>query len=102
MNAADVKQKLATNNGRADLLAKGTQPESEKLRELYLAAFAREPRADEIKIAEDYLAKNGSASPTAKRRAYEDVLWALINTKEFLCTHTIILFTQFSLHTIYF
>jgi hypothetical protein len=87
MNAADVKQKLATNNGRADLLSKGTQPESEKLRELYLAAFAREPREDEIKIAHDYLAKYGTGSPTATRRAYEDVLWALINTKEFLYNH---------------
>jgi hypothetical protein len=87
MNAADVKQKLATSNGRADLLSKGTQPESEKLRELYLAAFAREPREDEIKIAHDYLAKYGTGSPTATRRAYEDVLWALINTKEFLYNH---------------
>jgi hypothetical protein len=87
MNAQDVKQKLAMDKGRADLLSKGTQPESEKLREMYLAAFAREPRVDEAKTAADYLSKYGAASPAAKRRAYEDVLWALINTKEFLYNH---------------
>jgi hypothetical protein len=87
MNAQDVKQKLAADNGRADLLSKGTQPQSEKLRELYLAAFSREPREQELKTAGDYLSKKGADSQTAKRRAFEDVLWALINTKEFLYNH---------------
>ena len=48
MNASDVKAKLSTPGGRADLLSKSDEPESEKVRELYLAAFSREPRADEV------------------------------------------------------
>ena len=94
MNAADVKAKLATSNGRADRLSKATAPESEKLREVYLAAFSREPRANEFQVAEAYLAKSrfdALGKPldplTAKRQAYEDILWALINTKEFLYNH---------------
>jgi hypothetical protein len=94
MNAADVKAKLTTNNGRADRLAKAETPEPEKLREVYLAAFSREPRPEEAQIAEAYLAKSrfdAQGKPLepqkAKRQAYEDLLWALINTKEFLYNH---------------
>ena len=94
MNAADVKAKLTTGDGRADRLAKSTKPETEKLRELYLAAYQREPKADELKVAETYLGQprvDAQGKPldplTAKRLAYEDLLWALINTKEFLYNH---------------
>jgi len=94
MNAADVKAKLATSGGRADRLAKPGKPEAEKLRELYLAAFAREPMSHEQAVAEEYLARpreDAAGKPLppeqAKRLAYEDLLWALINTKEFLYNH---------------
>ena len=94
MNAADVKAKLATSGGRADRLAKPGKPEPEKLRELYLAAFAREPMSHEQAVAEEYLARpreDAAGKPVppdqARRLAYEDLLWALINTKEFLYNH---------------
>lgn len=94
MNATDVKNKLATSNGRADTLAKAEKSEPQKVRELYLAAFAREPRSEEVQIAEKYLAKprvdaqgRPLDSQRAKRQGYEDLLWALINTKEFLYNH---------------
>lgn len=45
LNAADIKAKLATSGGRAERLAKEEKPDAEKIRELYMAAFAREPRA---------------------------------------------------------
>ncbi|MFM8470449.1 MAG: DUF1549 and DUF1553 domain-containing protein [Limisphaerales bacterium] len=94
MNAADVKAKLATSGGRAERLAKDAKPEPQKIRELYLAAFAREPQSHEQAVAEEYLARpreDAAGKPLppdqAKRLAYEDVLWALINTKEFLYNH---------------
>ena len=94
MNAADVKAKLATSGGRAERLAKADKPEAAKLRELYLAAFAREPQSHEQAVAEEYLARpreDAEGKPLApaqsRRIAYEDLLWALINTKEFLYNH---------------
>jgi hypothetical protein len=94
MNAADVKGKLTATGGRAEMLAKAEQPEPKRIRELYLAAFAREPTAEEVRIAESHLARPGTDaqgkpldSQRSKKLAYEDLLWALINTKEFLYNH---------------
>jgi hypothetical protein len=94
INAGDVKAKLATSGGRADRLAKAEQPEAEKIGELYLAAFARPPRADELEAALAYLAESrydASGKPIdpnkAARDNYQDLIWALINTKEFLFNH---------------
>jgi hypothetical protein len=94
MNAADVKAKLTASNGRADQLSKGALPEPERIRELYLAAFSREPTAEEVRISETYLRNPQTDSQgkpleaqRAKRQGYEDILWALINTKEFLYNH---------------
>lgn len=83
MNAGDIKGKLASPTGRAERLAKDTRPPEERIKELYLAAFAREPRPDELKTALDYLAEPG----TAANANFQDLIWALINTKEFLFNH---------------
>jgi len=94
MNAPDVKAKLTAANGRAEQLTKAEMPEPKRIRELYLATYSREPTADEVKIAETHLLKprNDAAgkpldSQRAKRNGYEDLLWALMNTKEFLFNH---------------
>lgn len=94
MNAAEVKSKLATANGRADRLAKSKATDAENIRELYLAAFSREPRADETQAITAHLGKsrfdadgNPLAPAVARRQAYEDLIWALMNTKEFRYNH---------------
>lgn len=94
MNGSDIKAKLRTSKGRADTLAKDKRPAKEKVAELYQAAFARNPREQELKIALDYLEeplsdKNGNLIKglTAERQKFEDLLWALMNTKEFLFNH---------------
>ena len=94
MNASDVKAKLTASGGRAELLTKAELPEPKRIRELYLAAFSREPTADEVRIAETHLLKprtDAAGKPLdsqrAKRNGYEDLIWALLNTKEFLYNH---------------
>lgn len=94
MNASDVKAKLTAAGGRAEQLSKAEMPEPKRIRELYLAAFSREPTADEVQTAETHLLKPRTDtagkpldSQRAKRQGYEDLLWALLNTKEFLFNH---------------
>ncbi len=83
LNAAELKAKLAAPTGRAERLAKEDKPAETKVRELYLAAFSREPRPQELKTAIDYLNEPG----TAANANWQDLIWALINTKEFLFNH---------------
>jgi hypothetical protein len=94
MNAADIKGKLATGNGRADRLSKSDKPPEERIRELYMVAFSREPKAEELKVAVDYLAEpllDSAGNPVDAQKAnqekFQDLIWALINTKEFLFNH---------------
>ncbi len=94
INASDIKAKLGSSTGRAERLATDTRPPEAKVQELYLAAFAREPRADELKTALVYLAEapqNNEGKPIdpqqAARENFQDLIWALMNTKEFLFNH---------------
>jgi hypothetical protein len=94
MNAADVKTKLTASNGRADQLARDGMPGPKGITELYMAAFSRTPTADELHISEAHLAKPRTDSQgkpldaqRSRRAGYEDLLWALINSKEFLYNH---------------
>lgn len=94
MNAADMKARLAAVNGRAARLTQSGLSEPKRIREIYLVTFSREPTAEEVRIAETHLLKPRTEatgrlldSQRAKRDGYEDLLWALINTKEFLFNH---------------
>ena len=64
-------------------MANEDKPIEAKVRELYLAAFSREPRPQELKTAIDFLNEPG----TPANSNYQDLIWALINAKEFLFNH---------------
>lgn len=94
INAPDIKSKLSNGAGRAERLAKDSRPLEQRVRELYLAAFAREPLDKELKTAVEYLNEpvvDGQGKPidatAALRDNFQDLIWALINTKEFLFNH---------------
>ena len=94
LNSKDIQKKLSDDEGRAALLAKDdSRSDDQKVRELYFRAFSREPGADEYVVAKSYIQKKtgrveGDSDPLAgKREAYEDIVWALINTKEYLFNH---------------
>jgi len=92
LNAADIQTQLARGNGRADMLTKDTRPDDDKITDLYHIALSRDPNADEVKFARAHLekktkAKTGDEAFKGKKEAYEDILWALLNTKEFLFNH---------------
>ena len=84
LNSDEVQGKLAAANGRADLLAKDTRPDNEKIEELFLWAFARKPTEKDMETAQAHLAKYADAKAGGKKVAYENILWALLNSKEFI------------------
>jgi hypothetical protein len=84
LNSQEVQSKISSGSGRASLLAKDDKrPNEERIRELYRWVYSREPQSEEMAIATAHIAKH-EKDP---KIAYEDILWALINTKEFLFNH---------------
>jgi hypothetical protein len=79
LNSDEVQGKLARAGGRADALAKDKRPDAEKVDELFLWAFARRPTPEQRELALAHLTKHAAN----KKMAYENILWALLNTKEF-------------------
>ena len=86
LNSKDVQEKISHDKGAAALLAADAKTsDDEKVKQLYLAAFSRQPNESEIAVAKGHLER--AKDDKAKRQAYEDMVWALINTKEFLFNH---------------
>lgn len=80
INSEEVQGKLSRSGGRCDMLAKDPRPEAEKVEELFLWAIARKPNPEQLQTALDHISKKGSN----KKVAYENILWALLNSKAFL------------------
>lgn len=79
LNSSEVQSKLSAAGSRADRLATDNRRDEEKLGELFWTAFGRAPSSTETAAALEHLAKHAST----RKAAYEDILWALINAKEF-------------------
>lgn len=83
LNSAEVQGKLSNGQGRAAQLAQdANRTHEQKVTALYIWAFSRQPIPDEMSVALAHIDRNEN-----KQQAYEDILWALINTKEFLFNH---------------
>ncbi len=79
LNSTDIAGRLQSGNGRAARLANDKDRTDEvKIRELYLAALGRVPTDNE----RDFILKELTLY-TNKQQGWEDVMWALINAKEF-------------------
>ena len=101
LNAKDIQDRLAVDTGRAArLAAEDSRTDEAKIRDLYRLTFAREPETAETQLALAHLQKmtaavkpgkdakeTATARLKARREAYEDTLWALLNTKEFSFNH---------------
>jgi mono/diheme cytochrome c family protein len=83
MNSQTVQSKLSDPKGRVRQLTAGERPPREIVVALYLAALGREPGASELSIA----LKAFEASGATRETASEDLLWALLNSPEFVFNH---------------
>jgi hypothetical protein len=82
INGPTVNDKVRNPNNRLGQLLAAKKSDEEILTELYFTALARAPLEDEKRIALEHVGKRED-----KRKAWEDVMWALINTREFLFRH---------------
>ena len=79
LNSSDVQNRLQRGGGRAQkLLRESERSNEEKLRELYMAAFSRGPTEDESTFILTQVERY-----TNQQQAWEDVMWAIFNAKEF-------------------
>ena len=94
MNSKDIQSKLSSGSGRAAKLGNTNDKREaeEKIRELFLLAFSREPSGSEVLLARQHLEREieddkGVKKAVPQKESYEDIIWALFNTKEFLFNH---------------
>ena len=86
LNAPEMQAKLSDAAARPARFAADTSRTDEaKVEELYWTALARSPSAEERQFALEYLGR--PEFQASKQPAYEDMIWALVNTKEFLFNH---------------
>lgn len=81
-NSDDIENKLASGEGRVARLITAQAATSQIVDELYLAAFSRQPTGEERKTAVEYI-----ESESDRRKAVEDILWTLLNSREFMFNH---------------
>jgi hypothetical protein len=82
INGPAVNDRLRNPNNRLGKLLAKKLPDGEVLNELYLVALARLPLPGEVTVCIDQLQRS-----VDRRRGWEDIMWALINSKEFLFRH---------------
>jgi hypothetical protein len=82
INGPAVNDRLRNPTNRIGKLIAAKKMDTEILEELFMTSLSRQPTWDEAKAMLEHV----SRSPN-KRLAWEDVHWALINSKEFLFRH---------------
>jgi len=83
LNSSHVQKKIEQGPRLAALL-RTRMPPGEMIRMVYLTILSRYPTAEEMKVVADYAASNKSSRG---RDAVVDVVWALMNSSEFLYRH---------------
>ncbi len=84
INGPTVNEKLRNPSNRIGRLLGKKMSDIDMLCELYLATVSRLPAEGEVNAALEHVRK---AKPEDRRKAWEDVQWALVNSKEFLFRH---------------
>ena len=84
---------VASHSSKAFFAKATDRSDEDRITELYLRALSRNPAPNELKLALGHLKKKrdqSTADPEkfpaaqAEKEAFEDLVWVMINTKEFM------------------
>ena len=79
-NAPAVTKTKVTPGQRLSKIISDKRTNEEKLRELYLIAYSRNPTPRELELLTSHLQRHSANL----RAGYEDILWVIVNSEEFL------------------
>jgi hypothetical protein len=82
INDLEVNTKIADPKGRLAGLVRTIRDDRALVEELFLSTVTRYPAADELSQSLNYVKQAGS-----RQAGFEDVLWSLINLREFVFNH---------------
>ncbi len=81
LNAAEIEHKLSAPDGRAARFARDSRPNSDKIVAIYRVSLSRTPTRAELDACLDHInRRRGKEDP---QKGFEDLIWALMNIKEF-------------------
>ena len=83
MNAPESIAKIRHREGTARLLANSQFTEDEIIESLYLGCFSRFPNEQEVQLMRTAFSDLG----VERKEAVEDIVWALLNSREFVFNH---------------
>jgi hypothetical protein len=81
-NSDEIENKLASGDGKIGKMMKAKTPIKEIINELYLGGYSRFPHTAEMQVALGYVESDPNT-----QQGLEDVLWTIINSKEFMFNH---------------
>lgn len=81
-NSELVNRKLSDKNGRISKLMASKKNDEDAIKTLYLVTLSRHPSGQETANCRQIITRAGN-----HREGLEDILWALINSREFLFNH---------------
>jgi hypothetical protein len=83
MNSGFVQDRLSAKEGAVTALEKSELKPEEIVTQLYLTYYSRYPTDDELKAAQAAFTREKAT----RRAAIEDLMWAMLNSAEFLLNH---------------
>ncbi|GAB6166741.1 DUF1549 domain-containing protein [Thermostilla marina] len=84
--ASSTLESKVTGSPRIQAWIRNKLPDDQIVDELFLLAFSRPPSEQEKATALDYLKQNAT-NASARTQAVQDLMWAALNSKEFLFQH---------------
>jgi Protein of unknown function (DUF1549)/Protein of unknown function (DUF1553)/Bacterial Ig-like domain (group 2) len=82
INGDLINRKIADKSGRIETLLGKKTPASKVVEELYLVTLSRPPSSEEMTKAEEWMKRADNP-----RDGLQDLLWTLVNSREFLFNH---------------